>query len=250
MEDYERMKKIIDEIDLLISNRVTESNPRFQTWHTNAERFLLKRYGDKSLELSKFQKTQFAPSLWRSSSDLIETCKNSLMTTKLTFEMYLEEMQEERECKPKEQHTVAFDKVFIVHGHDGGLKEAVARAIENQKIEAIILSEKENQGRTIIEKIEDYGDVGAAICLFTADDVGNEKTEGNSKPRARQNVVFEAGYFMGRLGRARTVILAEKGIEIPSDLSGVVYTDTSNWEFQLLKELYAIGYQVDMNRLL
>ena len=141
-------------------------------------------------------------------------------------------------------------RIFIVHGHDGELKQTVARIIEKQGIEAIILSEQANKGRTIIEKFEDYSDVGGAICLFTADDYGRAKKDTEDNTRARQNVVLETGYFMGKLGRDHVVLLADKGIEMPSDLSGVVYTDTMSWQFDLLKELNEMGYKVDLNKLL
>ena len=143
-----------------------------------------------------------------------------------------------------------YDKVFIVHGHDGELKQSVARIIEKQGIEAIILSEQANKGRTIIEKLEDYSDVGGAICLFTADDLGRAKKDSSDNPRARQNVVLETGYFMGKLGRDHIVILADNGIGMPSDLLGIVYTDTQSWKIDLLKELRAMGYTVDFNKLL
>ena len=65
--------------------------------------------------------------------------------------------------------------------------------------------------------------------------------------RARQNVVLETGYFWGKLGRDRMVILADKGVELPSDMQGVVYTDTVNWQFSLCKELKQMGYNVDLN---
>ena len=129
------------------------------------------------------------------------------------------------------------------------MKESVARIIEKQGIEAIILSEQINQGRTVIEKFEDYSDVGGAICLFTADDIGRARESEENSFRARQNVVFEAGYFMGKLGRDHVAILADKGVEIPSDLAGVVYTDTTSWQVDLLRELKAMGYTVDFNRL-
>lgn len=141
------------------------------------------------------------------------------------------------------------DKIFIVHGHDGELKQAVARIVEKQGITAIILSEQANQGRTIIEKFEDYSDVDGAICLFTADDIGKAKNDSADNQRARQNVVLETGYFMGKLGRNHIVILADNGIEMPSDLSGVVYTDTDSWQIDLLKELKAMGYTIDFNKL-
>ena len=142
-------------------------------------------------------------------------------------------------------------KVFIVHGHDGELKEKVARRLEQQGIEAIILSEQANRGKTIIEKIEAYSDVHMAIALFTQDDIGVDKEEkGNEKYRARQNVVFEAGYFMGYLGRENVIMIAEENLEIPGDLSGMVYTTKDNWEFEMLKELNAAGMKIDMNKLL
>ena len=142
-----------------------------------------------------------------------------------------------------------YDKVFIVHGHDNALKQEVARIIEKQGLEAIILSEQANQGKTIIEKIEENSDVGAAICLFTGDDYGRAKDATSENLRARQNVVFEAGYFMGKLGRGNVILIASPDIEIPSDLQGVVYTNKDMWQTDVLRELKAIGYNVDFNKL-
>ena len=85
--------------------------------------------------------------------------------------------------------------------------------------------------------------------MFTADDLGRAKDESTDNTRARQNVVLETGYFMGKLGRNHVVILADDGIEMPSDLSGVVYTNTGNWKIDLLKELKDMGYTVDFNKL-
>lgn len=250
MSDCEKLKSIINEIDNLIGQNAVKSLPAFQAWHTDAERFLSKKYGGKSLELSKFQETRFTPSMWVDKSDVIAKCKNDLMATKLTFESYLAEMQEETECASEVQSNISYNKVFIVHGHDGELKASVARIIEKQGIEAVILSEQANQGRTIIEKFEEHSNVAGAVCLFTADDVGKANSADDMQPRARQNVVFEAGYFIGKLGRDHIVILADKGVEMPSDLSGVVHTDTGNWQFDLIKELKAMGYAVDANKLL
>jgi predicted nucleotide-binding protein len=174
------------------------------------------------------------------------------MTTKAIFLTYMEEMEEEKESPVPQKTPVVsptYEKVFIVHGHNGELKQSVARIIEKQGIEAIILSEQANKGRTIIEKFEDYSDVGGAICLFTADDLGRAKKDTTDNTRARQNVVLETGYFMGKLGRDHVVLLADKGIEMPSDLSGVVYTDAAKWEIDLLKELKEMGYAIDFNKL-
>jgi hypothetical protein len=109
-------------------------------------------------------------------------------------------------------------KIFIVHGHDELAKESVARFIEKIGLEAIVLHEQPNAGRTIIEKFEDYSNVGFAVVLLTPDDIGSPKDKRNeSQPRSRQNVILELGYFMGRLGRGRVCALYKEGVEIPSD---------------------------------
>ena len=155
------------------------------------------------------------------------------------------DVTEETESPSKPDLT----KVFIVHGHNGELKEAVARIIERQGLEAIILSEQTNCGNTIIEKFEANSNVGAAICLFTADDIGRSASETSGKDRARQNVVFETGYFIGKLSRKNIIRIAGSTVEMPSDLSGVVYTNQSDWKTEVLKELKAIGYDIDLNKL-
>ena len=173
--------------------------------------------------------------------------------TKLTYYQQAIKTMKKQDTKleqaPKEVKEIDMKKVFIVHGHNGEIKEAVARLIEKQGIQAIILHEQANQGATIIEKFERYSDVGCAVCLFTADDLGRAKNDVEEKSRARQNVVFETGYFIGKLGRNRVVLIADKGVEIPSDLQGVVYTETNGWQYSVLKELKAIGYNVDYNKL-
>ena len=250
MTDKEKLEYLIAEIDTLVAHAVTTNVPGFRAWKTEAERFLVKKFGEDSFEYRDFLKVVFKPNMWSSNQELVGACKNGLIATKLVFETYLSEIDSEEVPAIKEMTFNTPTRVFIVHGHDGGLKQADARIIEKQDIEAIILSEKANKGRTIIEKFEDYSDVGGAICLFTADDLGKAKNDATDNTRARQNVVLETGYFMGKLGRDHVVILADKGIEMPSDLSGVVYTDTANWQFDLLKELSAMGYKVDLNKLL
>lgn len=249
MTDREKLEWLISEVDVLIKHYVKPSTPGFQVWISEAERFLIKKYGADSFEYNKLKETRFMPVAYVSDSDVVRKCKDGLLATKLIFEKYLEELQEDFSSDVAFERTTTFDKLFIVHGHDGELKESVARIVEKQKIEVIILSEKVNKGRTIIEKFEDYSDVGGAICLFTADDYGRAKDGKIDNARARQNVVLETGYFMGKLGRDHVVILADKGIEMPSDLSGVVYTDTDKWEINLLKELKELGYSIDFNKL-
>lgn len=250
MTEFEKLEWLISETDVLIDHHVKPSTPGFQAWFSEAERFLIKRFGADSFEYNKLKETKFMPAAYITDSDVIRKCKDGLVATKLMFKTYLDEMQEAPLPNGTSATTaVSFEKVFIVHGRDGELKHAVARLVEKQGVDAIILSEQANKGNTIIEKFEENSDVSGAICLFTADDLGRAKTDTEERPRARQNVVFEAGYFMGKLGRDRVVVIAEKGVELPSDMQGIVYTSKDNWQLDVLKELKAMGYEVDFNKL-
>ncbi|WP_081064483.1 TIR domain-containing protein [Burkholderia stagnalis] len=140
-------------------------------------------------------------------------------------------------------------RVFVVHGHDGEAREAVARFLEKIGFEAIILHEQASQGRTVIEKIEANNDVGFAVVLLTPDDEGCVKG-GEPKPRARQNVMLELGYFIGRLGRDKVCALKRGELEIPSDYLGAVWVamDTGDgWKRALGQELQAAGHEIDWN---
>lgn len=143
--------------------------------------------------------------------------------------------------------------IFIVHGHDDAAKQEVARLIEKLGVHAIILHEQPDKGRTIIEKFEHHADVGFAVVLLTPDDVGHPNNEpAKAKPRARQNVVLELGYFIGILGRSHVCALLKGGIEMPTDYSGVLYTsmdDAGAWKFKLAAEIKAAGIDVDLNKL-
>lgn len=142
-------------------------------------------------------------------------------------------------------------KIFIVHGHDNETKEAVARLLEKLGLSAVILNEQANKGKTIIEKLEHYDDVGYAIVLLTPCDLGKAYDSNELKPRARQNVVAELGYFIAKLGRARVSVIRRGDTEVPSDFAGLGYIDYQNtlWQFELAKELKSVGYNIDLNKL-
>jgi predicted nucleotide-binding protein len=159
-------------------------------------------------------------------------------------------------------------QVFIVHGHDSGSKYELARIIENDfKLKSIILHELPDMGKTVIEKLENISEMpGYVFVLLTPDDIGVEKIEGmtisdlnNADPnrkglkidfkyRARQNVVLELGYFIGKLGRNRVCCLYRGEVDIPSDVSGVLYKKFTNSVSEVYgeirKELNAAGYMV------
>ncbi len=143
-------------------------------------------------------------------------------------------------------------EVFVVHGHDEAIREKVARFLEKLGLTPIILHEKANRGRTIIEKFTEHSNVAFAVVLLTPDDFGRQKnaTPSDDSPRARQNVIFELGYFMGKLGRDRVAALHSPGVEILSDFSGVAYIPiepSDAWQLLLARELSAAGLPIDMN---
>lgn len=148
------------------------------------------------------------------------------------------------------------DKIFIVHGHDEEMKQTVARTVEKLDLKPIILHEQANGGKTIIEKFEAHSsDVSFAIVLLSPDDKGCTV---NSFPdevkfRARQNVILELGYFIGKLGRDRVFVLhkSSNDFELPSDIMGVLYTPyIDGWDFKLVKELQTCGYdKADANKI-
>ena len=156
------------------------------------------------------------------------------------------------ESIPNIERTTNNTDIFIVHGQDTAAKEEVARFIERLGLRAIILHEQTNKGRTIIEKFEQHSQVGFAVVLLTPDDVGHANLESATpNPRARQNVVFELGFFIGTLGRSRVCALLRGNIEIPTDISGVLYTPMDSagaWRLQLAREIKAVGIDLDLNR--
>jgi predicted nucleotide-binding protein len=143
------------------------------------------------------------------------------------------------------------NSIFIVHGHDDGPKQAVARFLERLGLKPLILHEQPSQGRTVIEKFEAYADVGFAVVILTPDDecISNGKTIF----RARQNVILELGFFAGKLGRPKVCALKKGNVELPSDYIGVVYTEFDphdGWKQELAKELDAAKYNVDWNKVM
>ena len=151
--------------------------------------------------------------------------------------------------EPKYSNT----QVFIVHGRDEGMQQAVERVIEKLNLEPIILSEQVNNGKTIIEKFEKYSDVGYAVVLLSPCDEGRLKnTKDELEPRARQNVILELGYFIGKLKRERVSIIRKTEVKEPSDITGLGYIDydsNEGWKYKLADELKAAGYKVSKDDL-
>lgn len=156
--------------------------------------------------------------------------------------------------KSDQRPALLSKKIFIVHGHNNEMKEAVARLIEKIGLKPIILHEQPDKGRTIIKKFEDHADVSFAIVLISPDDPISSGSP-DEKFRPRQNVIFEMGYFIGKLGTDCVFTLCKdpKKLDILSDYQGVIYTEYDphgNWKFKLIRELKACKYDVDINSIL
>lgn len=167
-------------------------------------------------------------------------------------EVFEERIGDSSEQPPLQTLRTPGRKIFIVHGHDNGLKETVARFLTRLLLDPVILHEKPNEGRTIIEKFEKHSDVDFAVALFSPDDLAHSVSapQSSAKHRARQNVVLELGFFLGSLGRNKVAVLYSGDLELPSDYSGVVYlpVDASGaWKYSLAREIRQAGISIDMN---
>lgn len=162
--------------------------------------------------------------------------------------IYGEKMEE---VKPKT------NQIFVVHGHDDGMKEAVARILEKLGFEPIILNEQVDRGSMILGKLEKYSEnVSFAVVLLSPDDKGYKKDHEpqSASYRARQNVILELGYFIGKLGGENvfSLLRQEENFDFPSDIFGRLWTSydsAGSWKLKLAKELDAAGYDIDYSKL-
>jgi len=148
---------------------------------------------------------------------------------------------------------VRSNKIFVVHGQDNEMKTDVTQTLQKLDLEPIIIHEKPNSPQTLIEKISDYAHVSFAVVLVSPDDLAYPKeTPDETKYRANQNVIFELGYFLGRLGKQNVIAIyrKKKDFEIPNDYNGVLWIEyKSGWYFELIRELQALNFDVDANKL-
>jgi len=139
------------------------------------------------------------------------------------------------------------DRIFVVHGHDITAVDQIELLLRRWGLEPIILRDKPSMGLTVIEKVEAYTEVGYAVVLLTPEDLGGGSRD-SLVPRARQNVVFEWGYLMAKLGRDRVACVYRKGVELPSDLHGIVRVefdkDIRESAEEIRRELVAAGFRL------
>jgi predicted nucleotide-binding protein len=162
-------------------------------------------------------------------------------------------LQESHQSNKEAVSPPSSSRVFVVHGHDDLARLAVSNVLRKLRLNPIVLADEVSSGRTIIEKFEQSSDVGFAVVLLTPDDRGGPVSDPSRlSPRARQNVIFELGYFVGKLGRKHVCALYKGEMELPSDYNGVVYVrmdDGDGWHMRIAREMKAAGLAVDLNLL-
>lgn len=255
------LQQQIDEAKKLVSKRPIDG-PLYFAWFDATRTYLNKAFGKyvKSIDSQVTMISNPYINISKQQRDIIDEKDHFESLNKLIVKLegFVKQLQTEIEIseisqkKPElrisEKDNIMNSEVFIVHGHNENTKIKVARFLEKAGLKPIILHEQPAKGRTLIEKLIAHSLVGYAIILLTADDLGKSVEEADFKPRARQNVIFEMGYFCALLGRARLSILCEEGIEIQSDYLGVEYlplTKNGVWQSKLLSELSAAGFVVD-----
>ena len=259
----ELLQQKIDEIPSLQAD--TASSEAFARWHASTKTVISHVFGMSSKQGSDFAQIHFWSQIAIISPDYDNDAADrsvfldALRTARATLQAMVDEIQTfwpddappasvTPPPLPPDSH-----KVFLVHGRDTAAKETVARFLEHLGLKPIILSEQPNGGKTLIEKFErEANQVNYAIVLFTPDDIGGLQSADEQQARARQNVIFELGYFAGRLGRERVCILNVPGVEIPSDIFGLGYVafdaSSDGWKMGLVKELKNAGFDIDANK--
>ena len=243
----------------------TRGSMEFGVWRRETENLLIHAFGSESRQVYEFANIRYSPVVYTKEDVTHRTYLRGLQTARECLLAIVTEVRDfypdEPEPAPVDVNAKTFEqrggsnvgsnsrKVFVVHGHDEGMKSSVARFLEKLDLQPIILHEQPNGGKTIIEKFEANADVAFAVVLISPDDEGNEKGKKDKlQSRARQNVILELGYFIGRLGRAHVCALQSGDIETPTDVLGVLYVPydlNGGWKIQLVKEIRAAGISLE-----
>jgi predicted nucleotide-binding protein len=239
-------------------HRLDES--AYSSWETQTRHWVEQSFGERSEKAQSFSMagfnfvvnsdTDFAAVQYQSLTSKLTKLEAFVALLKQTYEL---EFEGATAMPSARAGRAASNQVFVVHGHDEGAKEALARFLSKLDLEPVILHEQPSRGLTIIEKLLANAEVGFAVVLLTPDDRGGSEGAAYEEqhPRARQNVILELGYFVGKLGRERVCALYKEGTEIPSDFQGVVFVPmdaAGAWRLTLARELRQVFPHVDMNK--
>ncbi|MGI6294476.1 MAG: TIR domain-containing protein [Armatimonadota bacterium] len=234
-----------------------DSEDEYTVWNDRAQNVLAAIYGDQSQALTALSQIRYTPTTFgapgdgrfqKSHSKGRKQAKDHIVSLRNLLEKCMD-----ASYSTEVSESIGDGSVFIVHGQNHGKLAEVRFLLGQLGIECCVLQDEPNSGQTIIEKFESHGgNASYAIVLLTADDIGGAKQNNEVQSRARQNVIFEFGYFCGKLGRHKTAVLYEPGVEIPSDLRGLAYVELDSsgaWKYRLADELSQAGYPVDKNKI-
>lgn len=235
-----------------------QDSPEWLTWKTRVLNLVQAAAAEGSPALA-LAKTGFGIRTKGNYRNEVERAKSNLLEALALLKVALtdDSFGELRESHAESKSPLLSTRVFVVHGHDEALTNEVERFLYDVGLQPVVLHRQPDQGQTVIEKFEQHGDVGYAIVLLTPDDCAYSAAEGSlpdaqrqTELRARPNVLFEFGYFVGRLGRARVCCLHKGAVAVPSDLNGLVYKSVADsfesQAFALVRELKAAGYSLKL----
>ncbi|MDE8644704.1 nucleotide-binding protein [Rhodococcus qingshengii] len=254
MDDQKKLELLEQQIEAANSGSPAD----FNLWRDETEVVLRNVLGTANPIYNKFGRNSYTLSVQTSATTNQDRAAARQNGVRRAISM-LKAAQKEVELSggtpaPAAETVPTGTNVFIVHGHSEARKNSVARFVRKLTgNEPIILHEQASSGKTVIEKFESHaGSVGYAVVLATADDFGRTASDELEQPRARQNVIFEAGYFFGALGRDKVALLYDKNVERPSDTNGIVHIeldDADGWQRLLAREIEAAGVGVDWSAL-
>jgi len=265
------MDKAIEQLELLIakgkeftydnfSDKSTNGypisfTPEWVAWQTRVQSIVVKLFGNDSAH-NTAMKTALAVQVKENGPDKFEQCRNYIIgTLQTSVDTLKNDVFNELRTESAEAPGNLSNKVFVVHGHDDAAKSALEVFLRELGLEPVVLHRQADQGQTIIEKFEKHADVGYAFILLTPDEVAylkkdeliDEKTRPKER-RARPNVIFEFGYFVGKLGRSHVCCLHTGNVTLPTDISGMIYKSYSNSieevAYGIIKDLKASGYKL------
>ena len=257
-----RLQKQLDAIPDL--KTVDISSTQFIQWKRDTRVAVSHVFGEGSSQVQELDRIRYTPiavtigSYSLEERQMREGFVGGISTTTATLRSMINEIQEYWPDDTQAQGTakgletlqpVLSRRVFVIHGSDHGTRDTVARFLEDLDLEPVILEEQPDGGLTVIEKFEENASGAFVVALLTPDDVGGS-SQSELRPRARQNVILELGYFLAKFGRDKVRALLQGDVEIPSDLAGVLYIQLDvhgGWKTRLIREMSNAGLNIDAN---
>jgi predicted nucleotide-binding protein len=226
--------------------------PAWVNWTTRVESAVIRLLGPESAPLKSLQYGLNVPLMGNGPDKFSQAHAYIIGALKAAEQILSEKGQSRSPVSGASPHS---KRVFIVHGHDDKSKSELELLLSELGLEPIVLHRQPDEGRTVIEKFEKYSDVGYAFILLTPDDISYSAadisvidSERRKEYRARPNVIFEFGYFVGKLGRGNVCCLYTGDTTLPSDVHGVLYkkfvSSIEEVAYAITKELKAKNYQL------